>query len=119
MTLHCYWVKIIHVAVPPQIFITILIISNQVEGEQLEEAVLQEHLADLTMASEALAEGSSIAQLVDSFNQVCIMKIYVILCPFSLSVKLIGSSNSLSLSSLRIVSVHSFSVDNFTKLNSF
>lgn len=44
---------------------------DQVEGEQLEEAVLQEHLADLTMASEALAEDSSIYQLVDSFNQVC------------------------------------------------
>lgn len=45
-------------------------LRRKVEGEQLEEAVLQEHLADLTMASEALAEGSSIAQLVDSFNQV-------------------------------------------------
>lgn len=53
--------------------ITISVSFNQVEGEQLEEAVLQEHLADLTMASEALAEGSSISQLVDSFNQVCIM----------------------------------------------
>ncbi|XP_045129605.1 uncharacterized protein LOC123515170 [Portunus trituberculatus] len=45
-------------------------LRQKVEGEQLEEAVLQEHLADLTMASEALAEGSSIYQLVESFNQV-------------------------------------------------
>lgn len=51
----------------------VLTYHDQVEGEQLEEAVLQEHLADLTMASEALAEGSSISQLVESFNQVGIV----------------------------------------------
>lgn len=42
----------------------------QVEGEQLEEAVLQEHLADLTVASEALSEGAPIAQLIESLNKV-------------------------------------------------
>lgn len=43
---------------------------SQVEGEQLEEAVLQEHLTDLTVASEALADGAPITQLIDSINKV-------------------------------------------------
>ncbi|KAK3863157.1 hypothetical protein Pcinc_031034 [Petrolisthes cinctipes] len=45
-------------------------LRRKVEGEQLEEAVLQEHLADLTVANEALSEGAPIAQLIESLNKV-------------------------------------------------
>ncbi|KAG7177614.1 uncharacterized protein LOC121861490 isoform X2 [Homarus americanus] len=45
-------------------------LRRKVEGEQLEEAVLQEHLADLTVASEALSESTSISQLIESLQKV-------------------------------------------------
>ncbi|XP_071542097.1 uncharacterized protein [Panulirus ornatus] len=45
-------------------------LRRKVEGEQLEEAVLQEHLGDLTAAGEALSDSTSISQQIDSLQKV-------------------------------------------------
>ncbi|XP_066937965.1 uncharacterized protein [Macrobrachium rosenbergii] len=45
-------------------------LRRKVEGEQLEEAVLQEHLADLTRASEALTDENSLPQIIESLQTV-------------------------------------------------
>ncbi|XP_063608751.1 uncharacterized protein LOC134782955 isoform X2 [Penaeus indicus] len=43
-------------------------LRGKVEGEELEEAVLQEHLTNLTVISETLSENNSIAHLIDSLQ---------------------------------------------------
>nr|XP_053640201.1 uncharacterized protein LOC128694221 isoform X2 [Cherax quadricarinatus] len=45
-------------------------LRRKVEGEQLEEAVLQDHLADLTAASESLNDNTSISYLTESLQKV-------------------------------------------------
>ncbi|XP_069175241.1 uncharacterized protein [Procambarus clarkii] len=45
-------------------------LRRKVEGEELEEAVLQEHLADLMAASESLTDSTSISQLIESLQKV-------------------------------------------------